>query len=393
MSFLYSCPVGLIEFDTTGRMSLVNPHAMNLLIPLATDRDATNLFHLMERHATDLRTAVAAFSADHGTIHDGYRINIDPGDARRGARPQVLSISIKRLGPDRYMATLSNITSQVEQEERLAQAEAANKAKTDFIGVLSHELRTPLTVILGVARLANSARLLKSSKTLLAALESNDRSPAEIRTLLDDVFAQLSDLMERMVKSGEHLLHLINEMLDSAKIESGNLSVACEICDIKDIADPVIYQLRTLAQEKGLSFEVTQDAVTVFADKVRTRQILFNLVGNAIKFTDQGFVRLMIKTEAETVVFEIQDSGAGIYEVEFNSIFEAFYQIDSSAVRRAGGTGMGLSISRNLAEMQGGSLNVTSTVGEGSCFRLTLPASREGGGEATGKLSELVTSL
>tara|TARA_R110002074_G_scaffold402093_2_gene603629 strand:- start:180 stop:2243 length:2064 start_codon:yes stop_codon:yes gene_type:complete len=255
-----------------------------------------------------------------------------------------------------------------------AAAEAASKAKTDFMGVLSHELRTPLTVILGVARLASNARLLNSSKALLAAQETGDRSPAEIKTMLDDMFAQLSGLMDRMVQSGDHLLHLINEMLDFAKIESGSLSVTCAPCDIVDIVDPITQQLSTLSREKGLEFEVTQDPGTAWADKVRARQILFNLVGNAIKFTDSGYVRLSVKVGTDAVVFEVHDSGAGIPEDEFDSIFDAFYQIDSTATRRANGTGMGLAISRNLADLQGGSLTVTSTLGEGSCFVLTLPS-------------------
>ena len=106
---------------------------------------------------------------------------------------------------------------------------------------------------------------------------------------------------------------------------------------------------------------------------MRARQILFNLIGNAIKFTDTGFVRLVVKPVGDVVSFEVHDSGAGIPEAELQSIFEVFYQVDSTATRRAGGTGMGLAISRSLAEMQGGSLSVSSVVGQGSCFILTLP--------------------
>ncbi len=263
-----------------------------------------------------------------------------------------------------------------ELSEAKSDAEAASKAKSEFMSVLSHELRTPLTVILGVAGLAKNARLLNSSKILLAAQETGDRSSAEIKAMLDDMFAQLSGLMGRMVKSGDHLLHLINEMLDFAKIESGSLSVTCAPCDVMEIADPVTQQLRTLSREKGLEFEVTQDPGTVWADKVRTRQILFNLVGNAIKFTESGYVQLSVKVEADAVVFEVRDSGAGIPEDKFDSIFDAFYQINSTETRSAHGTGMGLAISRNLADLQGGSLTVTSTLGEGSCFVLTLPSAK-----------------
>ena len=286
---------------------------------------------------------------------------------------RVVKVSDRRMRDGSFVGLRVDVS---ELSKAKTDAEAASKAKTAFMSVLSHELRTPLTVILGVARLTSNARLLKSSQTLLAALESGGSSPAETRTLLDDMFAQLSDLMDRMERSGNHLLHLINEMLDFAKIESGSLAVTCAACDIKDIVDPVADLLSTLSREKGLEFEVTQDPGAVCADAVRTRQILFNLVGNAIKFTASGFVLLTVSVGTDTVAFEVRDSGAGIPEVEFDSIFDAFYQIDSTGTRRAGGTGMGLAISRNLADLQGGSLTVTSTLGEGSSFVLTLPSAK-----------------
>jgi two-component system cell cycle sensor histidine kinase PleC len=252
-------------------------------------------------------------------------------------------------------------------------AEAANQAKTDFIAVLSHELRTPMTVVLGVAHLANHVQLLKSSKSLVAALEKSDQSLVEIRKLLDEMFAQLSSLMGRMIQSGDHLMLLIDELLDFAKIEAGCLSVNHEICDICDIVDPIAQQLSTLSHEKGLVFEVTQASGIVFADKARVQQILLNLVGNAIKFTKSGFVQLSVKLNAGNVIFEVKDSGAGIPKSELNAIFDPFYQVDSTASRPGDGTGMGLAISRDLAELHGGTLTVTSNLEEGSCFTLTLP--------------------
>jgi signal transduction histidine kinase len=252
-------------------------------------------------------------------------------------------------------------------------AEASSKAKTDFMGVLSHELRTPLTVIMGVAKLSENARLLPSSKALIAAYEEGDVSAAQAKAMLEDIFAQLGGLQCRLVQSGEHLEHLINELLDVAKIESGSLTCEPTTCNVKDIVDPVFQQLSTLSRKKGLDFEVVQKAETVFADSIRVRQILINLVGNAIKFTDTGFVHLYVKEHGGMVRFEVYDSGEGISETEFDSIFDVFYQVDSTAKRSAGGTGMGLAISRSLALLQGGSLTVSSIVGKGSCFVLTLP--------------------
>ncbi len=285
---------------------------------------------------------------------------------------RVIKASDRRMEDGSYVGIRVDVTELTLARET---AEAANKAKTDFMGVLSHELRTPLTVILGVSRLAKNARLLGASKTLLSKIDSGDLSPDETEKLLDDVYSQFEKMMDKMIQSGEHLLHLINEMLDVAKIESGSLTIEPKVSNIADITSPVVEQLSSLARQKGLQFEVTQDAGTVFADVVRTRQILFNLVGNAIKFTDKGFVRLVVKVESKTVVFEVCDSGAGIPETELLSIFENFYQVDSTETRRVGGTGMGLTISRNLTKMQGGKLTVKSTIGKGSCFVLTLPSS------------------
>jgi two-component system cell cycle sensor histidine kinase PleC len=286
---------------------------------------------------------------------------------------KVIRYSDRRMQDGSYVGLRVDVT---DLSRAKVAAEAASQAKTDFIAVLSHELRTPMTVVLGVARLADNVQLLKSSKILVAALETGVKSPAEIRTLLDEVFAQLSGLMGRMIQSGDHLMLLINELLDFAKIEAGGLSVNHETCDISDIVSPIVQQLSTLSHAKGLVFEVAQDPGTVCADKARVQQILLNVVGNAIKFTKYGFVRLSVKTDAENVVFEVTDSGAGIPKSELGTIFKAFYQVDSTATRRAGGTGMGLAISQNLAELHGGTLTVTSKLEEGSCFTLTLPVEK-----------------
>lgn len=284
---------------------------------------------------------------------------------------RVIRVSDRRMRDGSYVGLRVDIT---ELSNAKAAAEAASKAKTDFMGVLSHELRTPLTVILGVARLTNNARLLGTSKAVLNAVERDDISPEETKALLDGMFDQLSGMMDRLIHSGDHLLHLINEMLDVAKIEAGSLTVDRAICDIDDIVTPVTQQLMTLSRDKGLDLVVSEDQGAVWADVVRARQILMNLLGNAIKFTEQGQVRLSVQVKEDTVLFEVKDTGPGIAEAELESIFEVFYQVDSTETRRAGGTGMGLAISRDLAKLQGGSLTVTSTLGEGSCFVLTLPS-------------------
>lgn len=253
-------------------------------------------------------------------------------------------------------------------------AEASSKAKTDFMNVLCHELRSPMTVILGAAGLAKNAKHLPSSKILFSAIKSGEKSASEIATLVEDMFVTLSNLVGRMTKSGDHMMRLINGMLDFAQIEAENLSMNTSVCDVKNIIEPITQQLSILSNEKGLSFELIQDQGAVWADMFRVHQILFNIVGNAIKFTEVGSIQLVVKVKTNTVVFEIHDSGPGIPEAELENIFNPFYQIDSSSTRRSGGIGMGLAISHNLAVLNGGSLTVNSTFGHGSCFMLTLPS-------------------
>jgi len=284
---------------------------------------------------------------------------------------QIIRVSDRRMPDGSYVGLRVGIT---ELSRAKHTAEAASKAKTNFMNVLSHELRTPMTVVLGTARLANNARLLNSSKALLAAIESGDKSVDEVTALLDDMFAQVSNLMGRMIKSGDHMMELINRMLDFAAIEAGSMTVNAEACNIKDVVDPIEQQLKVLSQGKELNFEVTQDLGSVWADPVKIRQILFNLVANAIKFTENGSVRLTVKVDAKNVVFKVNDTGPGIPKGELDRIFDPFYQVDSTAARSANGTGMGLAISRNLAELNSGTLTVNSTLEQGSCFTLTLPS-------------------
>ena len=172
------------------------------------------------------------------------------------------------------------------------------------------------------------------------------------------------------------MMELINGMLDFASIEAESMTVNAESCNIKDIVDPVEQLLKVLSKEKELSFDVQQDLGSVWADPVKVRQILFNLVGNAIKFTKTGSVQLTVKVEVNSVFFEVHDSGPGMPKSELDSIFDPFYQVDSTVTRGANGTGMGLAISRNLARLNGGTLNVNSTLGQGSCFTLTLPSAQ-----------------
>ena len=231
-------------------------------------------------------------------------------------------------------------------------AEAANQAKSAFLANMSHELRTPLNAILGFSS--------------LMAMASN----------LPDDHRRSVGIINR---SGEHLLHLINDVLDMAKIEAGRAQLQETACDLGGLVRDVTDMMTIRAQEKGLSLLVDQASHFpryIVGDEARLRQVLINLLGNAIKFTDQGGVAIRLQRlrqggGAPQLIIEVEDSGAGIPEVEQARIFEPFVQLGEQGVNK--GTGLGLAITRQFVNLMGGQISVRSTVGQGATFRLELP--------------------
>lgn len=248
-------------------------------------------------------------------------------------------------------------------------AEAANRAKSDFLNTMSHELRTPLTVILGyLPLLMQAGAKLPVAKKVSAALENRPEA-ADFTKFVD----QIGKMATEMKRNGEHLLTLINDLLDISKIEAGKLTLNRQPVPVRPLLEEVVNSLRASAESKGLRLMEAADPGTVFADEVRFKQILINLIGNAIKFTESGHIKVTGHTEGSMFAFEVADSGAGIPESELERVFDRFHQVDNSSTRKAGGTGLGLAITRKLVEISGGEISVASREGEGSCFRFTLP--------------------
>jgi signal transduction histidine kinase len=228
--------------------------------------------------------------------------------------------------------------------------EDASRHKSQFLANMSHELRTPLNAILGYTELIV------------------DRVYGEVPGKIDEV-------LDRVQKSGRHLLGLINDVLDLSKIEAGQLTLHLSDYSFGDVVQAVVSSVGALAAEKQieLTVDVAPDLPTGRGDERRITQVLLNLVGNAIKFTDKGKVTVRVSTVEGAFLAAVADTGPGIDKQDQERIFEEFQQSDSALTKGKTGTGLGLAIAKRIAELHGGQIRVESTLGEGSTFYLRIP--------------------
>lgn len=239
-------------------------------------------------------------------------------------------------------------TQELEQQKQLS--DAANRAKSEFLANMSHELRTPLTGILGFSSV-----------------------------LLKQVFGSLTAKQEQYLKSihasGEHLLELINDLLDLSKIEAEREELILETIDVQELCTACLECIVEPAESKGLAVwvECAPEVKTCVGDRRRLRQILMNLLANAVKFTDRGSVSLSVSQVEGQLQFAINDTGIGITPTELEQLFQPFYQVHQGLDKKYQGTGLGLTLAQKLASLHGGTISVTSTLEQGSCFTLHLP--------------------
>jgi signal transduction histidine kinase/ActR/RegA family two-component response regulator len=301
-----------------------------------------------------VKAAWAAYEAGEGHYQVEYRV-------RRGDSREVWASGSAELIRDEdgkpltLVGAIQNVTerkrSEIELTEALSRAEAGSRAKSEFLTVMSHEIRTPLNGVLGMAQ----------------AMERDRLSPAQRKRV--DVIR----------KSGQSLLILLNSVLDLSKIEAGKLELEIGEVDIESLARAARDMFEGDGADKDLTFDlnVAPHAAGIYSgDGLRIGQVLHNLVSNAVKFTHSGAVTIGIARLGEILQIQVADTGIGISAEQREAMFDKFSQADPSVTRRFGGTGLGLAICRQLVDMMGGDISVTSEEGHGSTFTVGLPLPR-----------------
>jgi PAS domain S-box-containing protein len=312
----------------------------------------------------ELRQVIAAREPFNGII---YRSSIKP-DTETWFRTSGKPVFAADGAFQGYLGTAANITPLY---SAFREARRADEAKTQFLNVISHELRTPMTIVLGF-----NAFLVKFDE-----LPELRRWRQTVETSGDTDMAQNYEAAVSTVKrfagkiqvAGEQLQRLINDMLDLARIEANTLRVDSAPVDAGKVILSVADQMQPILEGKGVAIVTKIEHLVVQSDETRLRQILTNLVANAVKFTDKGHITLCVRRDTDMAEIEVSDTGIGIPRDALPSIFDRFTQADTSSTRNQGGAGLGLAISRELIRLQGGTVHVESELGHGTKVTFTLP--------------------
>ncbi|HTP94280.1 MAG TPA: GAF domain-containing protein [Burkholderiales bacterium] len=282
---------------------------------------------------------------DHAAIGTLSVVRLEPGPLSGK------QIALLETFADQAVIAIENVRLFNEIEQKSRQLEAASRHKSEFLANMSHELRTPLNAIIGFTRIV-------------------------MRRSRDQIEPQQYENLEKILASGQHLLALINSVLDLAKVESGHVDINPSEVALAPVLEQCVRTVEPLIKGDAVSLVREFDGALpqVYVDEDKLRQIVLNLLGNAVKFTARGSVRLHAHANDGSVAIAVVDTGIGIPPDKLNVIFEEFEQVDASSTRVHGGTGLGLAIARRLARLMGGEIVAESVLGSGSRFTLTLPA-------------------
>ncbi|MCK5091677.1 MAG: PAS domain-containing sensor histidine kinase, partial [Gammaproteobacteria bacterium] len=344
---------GLVTIDDKGIVTSFNPAAVKIFGYQPDEVIGNNIKMLMP---DPYQSEHDGYLGDYHKTNEKKIIGIGrevEGQCKDGSTfPMDLAVNEVNIGDTHFfIGIVRNITERKQSERAMVEAkelaEKNNQMKSEFLNIMSHELRTPLTVIIGYLP------LLKNEATMPEP-------------------AMVADIAQDMDSAGKHLLALINDVLDLSKIEAGKMSLRCEEIPLRPFTEDFLNNLRVSTNEKGVSLICEADEGVLYADPVRLKQILINLVGNAIKFTHHGSVTVSVRKVDGGAEFKVIDTGSGMPEEDLPFIFDKFHQIDSSSTRNIGGTGLGLSITKKLIELHGGEVTVMSKPGEGAVFTFTI---------------------
>ena len=379
--------VPIFVTDRQAKITLMNSEAERLVDTAQAGPPSSPRNRDMRANATKLSGFLNEFVLQPGLRREKDLTLVDPEEAREfPVRALSTKILDEHYEPNAIVTVLHDLTQEdenrhlaeqlrefnTELEQRVESATKelaarnaqledqreellrASRLKSEFLATMSHELRTPINAILGYNSL-----------------------------LQDGLFGKISDKqregLERMGRAAGHLLSLINDILDLSRVEAGKVRVNPGDIELHGFVEKVSESVRIMVAEKGLSYEakVAPELTSIRSDETRLRQVVLNLISNAVKFTDSGSVMLRVDraSSGDGVRFDVVDTGIGIAESEIERIFDEFTQVDQSETREHGGVGLGLAISRKLVKLLGGTLSVCSVQGRGSIFSVEIPAS------------------